>query len=371
MRGASTHSHVHKGGTNDDFEISTSRWKRERDSNVRLTMMADLKYSVEDRSLLLPWYKKRVVDPIVARLPRSLHPNTITHAGHLLNLVGLVAVLVSHPAHGGLVYLVPAITLHLYNFCDNADGAHARRTGQSSPLGELLDHGLDLLNVAYIATLSAFSLGATPLGTVAMVTCITGAAAAVYWEQAETGVFQLGLLNQVEATFVLAGVLVVDAIVGPERLGALHAGPVTLRDAITFVASAGSATAMLQSAYRVGKRRGAVLPFVTISLFGVAVMASVWSHTLAWQEATMISGMGYVFLGVRNLTLRMRGRKPLVETGVLVFAVVLLGASIAMHLGIDTRIFARGAAALGTLTLGVLSLHHARVGLREATKHTP
>jgi len=331
-------------------------------------MMGDLEYSVQDRSILLPWYKKRVVDPVVARLPRGLHPNTITHAGHLLNLVGLLAVVVSHPGRGGLVYLVPALTLHLYNLCDNADGAHARRTGQSSPLGELLDHGLDLLNVAYIATLAAFSLGATPLGTVTMVTCITGAAAAVYWEQAETGVFQLGLLNQVEATFLLSFVLVADAIVGPERLGDLHAGPVTLRGAVTFVASAGPAISMIQSAIRVAKKRGAVLPFVTIALFGVAVVLAVRTGALGWQEATMIAGMGYVFLGVRNLTLRMRGRKPLLETGVLVLAGVLLGASFAMLLGVDTRVFARGAAALGALCLGVLSLHHARLGVREAMK---
>lgn len=332
-------------------------------------MMSKLGYSVEDRSILLPWYKKRIVDPVVARLPARLHPNTITHVGHLANLLGLLAVIVFHPPGPSLVYLVPAVTLHLYNFCDNADGAHARRTGQTSPLGELLDHGLDLLNVGYIAALSAFALGATPIVTVAMVTCITGAAAAVYLEQAETGVFQLGLLNQVEATFVLSAVLLVDAALGPERLASLHVGPVALRDGIGFVASAGGATAVLQGVWRVKKKGGSVAPFATLLVFGIANVLAARTSVLAWHEATLVSGVGYVFLGVRNLSLRMRGRKPLLETGVLVLALSLVGASVAMLFGVDTRLFARGAAGLGTLVLAALAFHHARLGLREATKH--
>ena len=52
--------------------------------------------------------------------------------------------------------------LRAYIGCDTAAGAHARRTGQCSAFGELLDHGLDILNVVYISYLTALALGAPP-----------------------------------------------------------------------------------------------------------------------------------------------------------------------------------------------------------------
>ena len=39
-----------------------------------------------------------------------------------------------------------AACLWLYSTFDNVDGKQARRTGSSSPLGELFDHGCDALN---------------------------------------------------------------------------------------------------------------------------------------------------------------------------------------------------------------------------------
>lgn len=35
------------------------------------------------------------------------------------------------------------VAYYLYMVCDNCDGKQARRTGTSSPLGMLLDHGMD------------------------------------------------------------------------------------------------------------------------------------------------------------------------------------------------------------------------------------
>lgn len=35
------------------------------------------------------------------------------------------------------------VAYFLYIICDNTDGKQARRTGSSSPLGMLIDHGMD------------------------------------------------------------------------------------------------------------------------------------------------------------------------------------------------------------------------------------
>ena len=44
------------------------------------------------------------------------------------------------------VYFSFALGLWLYSTFDNVDGKQARKTGSSSPLGELFDHGVDALN---------------------------------------------------------------------------------------------------------------------------------------------------------------------------------------------------------------------------------
>jgi ethanolaminephosphotransferase len=44
------------------------------------------------------------------------------------------------------VYYSFAAGIWLYSTFDNVDGKQARRTGSSSPLGELFDHGCDALN---------------------------------------------------------------------------------------------------------------------------------------------------------------------------------------------------------------------------------
>jgi len=56
-----------------------------------------------------------------------------------------------------------SLGLWLYSTFDNIDGKQARRTKQSSPLGELFDHGCDSLNCAVgsIVEAAALSLGQT------------------------------------------------------------------------------------------------------------------------------------------------------------------------------------------------------------------
>lgn len=43
------------------------------------------------------------------------------------------------------------VCLFLYVVCDNCDGKQARKTNTSSPLGFLLDHGLDSVVTPFVA----------------------------------------------------------------------------------------------------------------------------------------------------------------------------------------------------------------------------
>ena len=72
-------------------------------------------------------------------------PNLITLVGLIINITGTVAYLYydmtfSEPVPQW-VYFYAATCAFLYQTLDAVDGKQARRTGTSSPLGQLFDHG--------------------------------------------------------------------------------------------------------------------------------------------------------------------------------------------------------------------------------------
>mmetsp|Transcript_12257 Transcript_12257/g.20914 ORF Transcript_12257/g.20914 Transcript_12257/m.20914 type:complete len:458 (-) Transcript_12257:122-1495(-) len=98
---------------------------------------------------------KYIMNPMYLRavnyLPLWLAPNCVT-------LIGLFGVLLPHlltayysPLLDAVCpwwcYVLSGLGLLFYQFMDNLDGKQARRTGSSSPLGHLFDHGCDALNV--------------------------------------------------------------------------------------------------------------------------------------------------------------------------------------------------------------------------------
>lgn len=77
-------------------------------------------------------------------------PNVVTLSGFGFIIINVLTVLYYDP---GLnkesprwTYFSYAVGLFLYQTFDACDGMHARRTGQSGPLGELFDHCIDSLN---------------------------------------------------------------------------------------------------------------------------------------------------------------------------------------------------------------------------------
>lgn len=97
-------------------------------------------------------------------------------APNLITLIGFAMLLLSHsimlwylPLLKGeaprWVYLFAALALFSYQTLDNIDGKQARRTGTSSPLGELFDHGVDALatTVANLTAAAGFQAANRPL----------------------------------------------------------------------------------------------------------------------------------------------------------------------------------------------------------------
>ena len=268
--------------------------------------MTHPEYKTQDRSILLPLYKRWLVEPLVERLPAKLSPNAISHAGHLINLAALVIVLITQ-AERGMWLIAAGLLVQLYVICDNADGTHARRTGQTSAYGELLDHGLDTLNVAYIACMSAYALGLAPMWWVVLVALVTGASALTFFEQTQTGTFVLGRLNQQEASAMLTAVLFVSAVLGRAWWAdTILIGNISAQFVVFGVGCASLVTAMVRSTSRVVRVRGlsSALPVVIFVSWNLAVFAAAQAGVVSTRVALIVALASNTFFACRMLVRR-------------------------------------------------------------------
>ncbi|EDR26746.1 choline/ethanolaminephosphotransferase, putative [Entamoeba dispar SAW760] len=107
------------------------------------------KYSGVDHSLcanyiLSPYFW----EPLLTHcIPRSIAPNMITLIGGLFMVLAYILFVIESPTGTETVstftLVMSGILIFLYQTADNLDGKQARRTSNSSPLGELFDHGVD------------------------------------------------------------------------------------------------------------------------------------------------------------------------------------------------------------------------------------
>ncbi|KAF7157085.1 hypothetical protein CNMCM5623_001073 [Aspergillus felis] len=116
------------------------------------------------------------------------------------------------------LYYSFALGMWMYSTLDNVDGKQARRTGTSSGLGELFDHGIDSLNctLASLLETAAMGFGSSQLGAyTALVPCL-----AMYfstWETYHTHTLYLGYINgPTEGLLVAIGIMIASGYYGPQ-----------------------------------------------------------------------------------------------------------------------------------------------------------
>jgi phosphatidylglycerophosphate synthase len=288
-------------------------------------------YKADDRSLLLPYFKRFVVEPTLPFLPASLHPNSITHFGHVVNLLAAGLMVVLQPRKGW-VFIAAMLLLQAYNWADNADGAHARRTKQSSAFGEFLDHGLDMLNTSYIGLMTVMAIDSTPLWMVILVAIIPGAAAHTCWEQTETGVFRMGLLNQIESVVVLSGIMVLDAVMGLDFLHTLHVGPLSVWLFLHVWPLATISFGMVRGLQRVAAEKRSVAPAVVFFAAHASVFACAMLGAIGTVSSVLLVIAISVFWGTCMLRRRILEEPVRIEPALLA-VVGILGACGALVAG--------------------------------------
>ncbi|KAJ1966175.1 hypothetical protein GGI12_000266 [Dipsacomyces acuminosporus] len=169
-------------------------------SEEALKNLRNYKYRSVDKSFLTKYLYRHYWEWAVTLFPLWMAPNLITLTGLSFEIFDVILVLLIMPDLEGpgpwWLYFAFGIGMWLYSTFDNVDGKQARRTGSSSPLGELFDHGCDALNctIAGIVEASAFGCGVS-WRTVAIAFLTTSTFFFSTWEEYHTGILYLGYVN--------------------------------------------------------------------------------------------------------------------------------------------------------------------------------
>lgn len=180
------------------------------------------KYQSEDRSLLSNYVLRPYWQLVAKIFPMWMAPNVVTLIGLLFIVINVMTVLIYDPDLLGAgprwTYFTYAVGLFLYQTFDACDGAHARRTGQSGPLGELFDHCIDSLNstLSLIPVSSACGLGYSHT-LVAIQLAVLCNFYLSTWEEYHTHKLFLSVFSgPVEGILVVCASFVVVSILGPD-----------------------------------------------------------------------------------------------------------------------------------------------------------
>lgn len=179
------------------------------------------KYDCRGESMLDPFLQP-LWNRVVQKLPLWLSPNLLTIGG-LITIV-LTTLPLLYYSQGGKAsppiwtFYVCAIGLFAYQGLDACDGKQARRTGSSSPLGEILDHGCDSICIIFIALGACMStkLGFHP--NLMFFLCLSGITLfyCVHWESYITGYLQFRKFDVSEFQMIIIIFHLMTAFFGTE-----------------------------------------------------------------------------------------------------------------------------------------------------------
>ncbi|XP_064112274.1 choline/ethanolaminephosphotransferase 1-like isoform X4 [Macrobrachium nipponense] len=158
---------------------------------------------------------------LVEQCPLTLAPNLITISGLLVNIAtSLLLVYYSPDAKQEVprwACFLCALGLFLYQSLDAIDGKQARRTGTSSPLGELFDHGCDSLSTVFVSLGVACSvrLGTHPYWMFFQCMMAVTLFYCAHWQTYVSGTLRFGFVDVTEAQFGVIAIHLLSVIFGP------------------------------------------------------------------------------------------------------------------------------------------------------------
>ncbi len=192
-------------------------------SRERLAHLRDYRYCAIDRSPISRYILAPYWNWAVTLLPLWMAPNLVTLTGLAFMVGALAIVIVLIPDLVGpgpsWAYFAFAAAMWLYSTLDSIDGKQARRTGSSSPLGELFDHGCDALNcsVGGLVQIASMGLGASPPYAQLIMTLTFWGFYLPTWEEYHTGILSLGYVNgPTEGLLLAIATMILSGLYGPQ-----------------------------------------------------------------------------------------------------------------------------------------------------------
>jgi ethanolaminephosphotransferase len=102
---------------------------------------------------------------LVDRIPVWIAPNLLTLIGFMFTLIPFIILFKDYGLNfeqegvPSQMYFAMGVSYFIYRMLDEMDGKQARKTGNSSPLGMLFDHGCDAFSVGFILMFMAKVMG--------------------------------------------------------------------------------------------------------------------------------------------------------------------------------------------------------------------
>ena len=121
-----------------------------------LDNLTQYKYKYRNDSILYGYCMSPFLNKMVVFLPKTLAPNLITFCSLLCNIIAFYFSVndggfdFSQQLKRRTCYII-GFTQLFYSLLDNIDGKQARRTGNSTPFGMLMDHGCDIFTNIFTA----------------------------------------------------------------------------------------------------------------------------------------------------------------------------------------------------------------------------
>ena len=282
----------------------------------------------------------------VKLLPIWMAPNLITLIGALILNSAVVVVLYYDMTISkelpSWVYFYSALSIFVYQTLDAIDGKQARRTGSSSPLGQLFDHGCDALTCTSFTFLNIQCLRVG--NSYVPIFCICFLASTFFmtnWEEQYVEVLRTGVgsIGVTEGQLFICAIIVLTGIFGPGMWGPILAAIVNL----AILAEEGAFIgAMMWSVLKGRKNKGeALLQLLPIAV--IIVFSFLWANTEFYSNypalVMITTGVQFFLMIIKKLIATVTNMyfspyqiEPFVMTIPIIFALLKLPGTLAFYI---------------------------------------
>jgi len=197
-----------------------------------------------------------------------------------------------------------------YMLLDNMDGKQAFRTGSCSPVGELLDHGCDSVNVALLNVMVACSIRSGPYFPLINFGIGCLAFYVPHWQEYFTHYLELGYFNGPTEVEVLSiTIFAVTGIVGPQIWSntiEVSGYSFTMIDIFVYAGYSMAFLTIIHTLYtgaELAVRKHKVNLFAAFSQLSPLVIATVAGSVWAYHSIDLYLARPFLFLNGMNLVL--------------------------------------------------------------------